>query len=372
MNPLHDRFSGCIIGGAAGDALGYPVEFRRRDEILRIYGASGVTSYSYFDGFDKALVSDDTQMTLFTANGLLRCAALKQNGESADETDCIRTAYLEWLYTQEHPAAPHPFTKQSAKAELPLNPADCHSWLMEIPWLYGRRAPGNTCLTALINGGNGSFSAPLNHSKGCGGVMRTAPAGLYAETADEAMRIGAEAAVLTHGHPLGYLPAGALSYIVHRAVRTGLPLAQIVAESLDAADAMFAEISLAAEYLHDFRAIMEWALEYAGNPQYSDGEAIKQLGEGWVGEEALAIAVYCAVRHENDFAQCLTASVSHDGDSDSTGAIAGNILGARLGLSAIPSSLTDTLEGTAEMQQLADDLYHLNSHDDAWRRRYLR
>ena len=68
----------------------------------------------------------------------------------------------------------------------------------------------------------------------------------------------------------------------------------------------------------------------------SDLAAIHKLGEGWVGEEAIAIAVYCAIRHEDDFEAAICAAVNHGGDSDSTGAICGNIMGAKLGYDAIP------------------------------------
>lgn len=63
---------------------------------------------------------------------------------------------------------------------------------------------------------------------------------------------------------------------------------------------------------------------------------IAQLGVGWVGEEALAISVYCALKYQDDFKEAVIAAVNRNGDSDSTGAITGNILGAYLGLSRIP------------------------------------
>ena len=73
MNRTEDRAAGCLLGGAAGDALGYPVEFMEADAIFRRYGERGVVKYDLIGG--KALISDDTQMTLFTAAGLLRAEA---------------------------------------------------------------------------------------------------------------------------------------------------------------------------------------------------------------------------------------------------------------------------------------------------------
>src|SRR5699024_6849945 len=73
------------------------------------------------------------------------------------------------------------------------------------------------------------------------------------------------------------------------------------------------------------------AVKLARDPAVSDLDGIHALGEGWVAEEALAIAVFCAVRYQDDFAAAIRAAVNHKGDSDSTGAICGNILGAWLG-----------------------------------------
>ena len=63
-----DKIKGCMYGGAVGDALGFAVEFKRADEIFNTYGKSGITKYKLINNL--AYISDDTQMTLFTANGL--------------------------------------------------------------------------------------------------------------------------------------------------------------------------------------------------------------------------------------------------------------------------------------------------------------
>ena len=60
---------GSLIGGAAGDALGYAVEFDSYHRIIDKYGEQGITEYELTNGI--AQISDDTQMTLFTANGML-------------------------------------------------------------------------------------------------------------------------------------------------------------------------------------------------------------------------------------------------------------------------------------------------------------
>src|SRR5690606_6418819 len=68
---VRGRFLGCLLGGAVGDALGAPVEFMKRAEILRRFGPKGITQYApAYGGLGR--ITDDTQMTLFTAEGLIR------------------------------------------------------------------------------------------------------------------------------------------------------------------------------------------------------------------------------------------------------------------------------------------------------------
>lgn len=80
------------------------------------------------------------------------------------------------------------------------------------------------------------------------------------------------------------------------------------------------------EGLREFQEIMDKAAALSQSTQ-TDQEAIEAIGEGRVVEEALAIAVYCCLRHEGDFAAAVTAAVNHGGDSASTGAITGTIMG---------------------------------------------
>ena len=337
-----DKFRGCLIGGAAGDALGYEVEFKNEGQIFSRYGEQGITEYVLHDG--KALISDDTQMTLFTATGLLVGTTRgKMRGIMGDYRDYIRLSYRDWLRTQNN--------------RFPL-PRGLHdSWLVNVPELFSSRAPGNTCLMALENGGGGTIERRINTSKGCGGVMRVAPVGLYFN--DEKMpiekiaRIGAEAAAITHGHVLGWLPAAALVQIIHEVSQNDDSVYDAVMKTLYTQDEMWPN-SHHKEY---FLELMRKTVDLAGMDK-KDLDAIHQLGEGWVAEETLAIAVYCALKYENDFDSALIASVNHKGDSDSTGAVCGNILGARLGLKRIPEKYITNLELKDLILEIADDLYH--------------
>ena len=123
------------------------------------------------------------------------------------------------------------------------------------------------------------------------------------------------------------------------------------------------------------------ALRLAENAE-SDAENIMQLGEGWVAEETLAIAVYAASRHMDNFSEALITAVNHDGDSDSTGAVAGNIMGAIIGYEAIPRSFKYFLELHNVILAIADDLHQgciINEYEEMdtpekrqWYDRYCR
>ncbi len=184
--------------------------------------------------------------------------------------------------------------------------------------LFSRRAPGNSCLSALESGEMGTIENPINHSKGCGGVMRVAPIGLFLHSKPEfAFEVGAEVAAITHGHPTGYLAAGAFAAIIAELIN-GKSIME------DAINAM----KILESYLNHQETLnaMESALELSSSDEKPQ-DAISKLGEGWIDEEALAIALYCSLK-EKDFKKALIMAVNHDGDSDSTGAICGNILGA--------------------------------------------
>ena len=318
-----DRYRGCLLGGAAGDALGYPVEFLSLADIRERYGPAGITSYALQHGV--AQISDDTQMTLFTANGLLFYETRRRIGAPGGGSviGAATACYRDWLTTQREPFRPETWNHTAHTA-----------WLMNVPELYQRRAPGITCMEAIAQGAGGTIDRPINQSKGCGGIMRVAPAGLRLSEPGGAGLLAAQLAAVTHGHELGYLPAGVLGYcvsaLVHGetdsilgAVQSGLTWA---AQRFSDAQHLTALVHLVEKAVHLSTEDVE---DTAGDPA-SWGRA------GWR-RRPLAIAVYCALKYENDFDRALIAAVNHSGDSDSTGAVTGNLLGARLGLAGIPA-----------------------------------
>lgn len=285
-------------------------------------------------------------MTLFTAEGILRAETRGRQKATGHPPGVIFYAYQRWLLTQGYP--------ESKEYEWIYD-----GWLMSNKEIYAKRAPGNTCISALLSKRQGTMEQPVNDSKGCGGVMRVAPAGLF-YPADQAFDLAAEFAALTHGHPSGYLSAGALGYLIALIV-AGQAMEPAVENTLR-------ELRKHESHRECTRSL-EKAIELSRSNIF-DTEAISQIGQGWVGEEALAISVYCSLKYQDNFAGGLRAAVNHDGDSDSTGAITGNILGAYLGQSKIPGRWAAVIELKEILMQIADDLLAGYREGPEWRDRY--
>ena len=357
VDALH--FAGCLLGGAVGDALGAPVEFMSLRDIVARFGPAGLTDYAPAFGRLGA-ITDDTQMTLFTAEGLLDATLASGDPDAEgrlDVTPAVHRAYLRWLSTQDGPAP-----------RLEGHAADpgAEAGLLGEPALHSRRAPGNTCLSALRSGTIGTVADPIEcsgiPSKGCGGVMRAAPAGLFArspgavggDSDGEAFRIGCDLAAITHGHPSGYLSAAALALLLSRIL---------------AGDGLEAALRTARRELtrhpghEECSAALSAALDLWRGDLPLVPETVELIcgsgpgGGGWVGEEALAIAVFCSLAAGRDFSRGVLLAVNHSGDSDSTGAITGNILGALLGRDAIPAHWLERLELREVVEGMAEGLY---------------
>ena len=321
-----DLTSRCLLGGALGDALGAPVEFMSLSAIRDAFGPQGITAPAPAYGRLGA-ITDDTQMTLFTAEGLLRADRRRREKGICHVPSVLHHAYLRWLATQSQGEAP-----------------GHDGWLFGIEPLHSLRAPGNTCLSALRGERMGTIAEPLNDSKGCGAVMRSAPVGLFVSQ-ELRFALGCELGAITHGHPSGYLAAGFLASLVGRLL-DGEP----IGSALDAATAELIERPGHGECLDAVERARQLAL--AGDPT---AEKLESLGQGWVAEEALAMSVYCALVAE-DFRHGVTLAVNHSGDSDSTGAITGNLLGLISASGELPQEWLAELELRAEIEQLAADL----------------
>ena len=332
-----DRVVGCLLGGALGDALGYPVEFIRSWQAIVAAHGRGAPERLAYAHPAPALISDDTQMTLFVAEGCIRAVQRMSNRGICSPPSVILHALVRWYVTQ--------IGDRSI-----LDSMSGGGLLLDEPRLYAQRAPGNTNLNALALCARNE-RVPPNDSKGCGAVMRSAPIGLGARSIEVAWEIALESGASTHGHPSGHLSAAYFAAVVQRVARN-----DALTTAMEQADTLLAQAQDHQEMTQAIAAAREVAR--AGIPA---PDALESLGEGWVGEEALAIALACALTVEGDGPEATSAalwrSVLHRGDSDSTGSLTGNLLGAMHGTRCLPPRWLHELELRDLIERVGNDLF---------------
>lgn len=322
-----DRIKACLLGGAIGDSFGAPVEFDKLADIKKKYGPEGLT----FKNFkDQPLITDDTQMTLFTANGLL----LK-----GDKIGNIWHCYQDWLETQ----------YKRNKDEMSHKPV---SWLVNDQRMFASREPGRTCLFEIMRNHKGSLTKRYNQSKGCGGIMRVAPIGLINLKLNEVIELGAESAALTHGNLISSIASAYYAVLIYFLCRYEYSILEAINNTSEIIDEQISNQPALEIVLRE----VELAKAIAKNSCDCDIANIMSLGQGWVAEETLSIALYCALRYANNFERAIEVAVNHDGDSDSTGNLVGQILGARFGSKILPRIYLQELELRNTIEKMAVQL----------------
>ncbi|MFF3289144.1 ADP-ribosylglycohydrolase family protein [Streptomyces sp. NPDC003023] len=324
------RVRGALLGGAIGDALGAGVGGLTIDEIRAAHGADGLTDLTPVNG-RRGAVTAATQLTLFTVDGLIRAQVRRDTGAWHPPTD-VHRAYLRWAATQSD-WGPDERRKENG-------------WLAREEWLYTRRNPSRDTVTGLADENMGTLQAPKNPTaRDAGALVRSAPFGLLVGWEPQLVcQLAVECAAQTHGHPTAYLSAGAFAVIVH-----GLARGETLDGSVQRALALLASRPghqpVTDALKHALGAVRQ------GIPSPA---RVASLGEAHVAEDALAIAVYCALVGE-DIRHGLRLAVNHDGPSEVTGAVCGALLGALHGETALPPAWLCELEGRPTVLEIADD-----------------
>ena len=320
MSATESQFVGSIVGLAVGDAIGYPAEFRRRDQLLAEIGPEGITDFialkdsrfsrPLFAGTDHppGTFTDDTQMTIAVGESLL-------HGSEHDLDQLMvemGRRFVSWSRSDNNNRAPGATCMEG-----------CATLSLEVHWR----------------------DAGVAESKGCGSAMRVAPIGLYYKDLDQVSDVARASSLLTHGHAAALEGAAAAAIMVAMAL-TGAEPERIFHE----VDARCCDSS------PDFRATWSKIPELLANPP---AETLAQggLGEGWVAEEAVASAMYCFWRFPDDYKQAILTAINTDGDSDSIGAITGSVMGARLGVESIPNSWRQAVEDSQYLHELGTRLW---------------
>jgi len=303
--------------------------------VYERHGPQGITDLP-----DDPAITDDTQMTLFTFEAMIRAHVRERIAGNPGFIMVVQHAYQRWLHTQKTPWE---------KARGPLSTLDePDGWLIGHRDLFRMRAPGLTVTSALQQyartGVMATTENPANNSKGCGGVMRVAPIAFFADDAFGAFALAKYVAELTHGHPSGYLSAGFFAVLIHEALQgKGL---------LEGVDTAMAEIMRQKGH-EEVVAGVEHAIELAalGDPSVA---RVEELGRGGVGDTALAIALYSALVTD-DPNEALLISVNHGGDNDSTASMCGNLVGALHGIDKIRPDWVERVQFRDVIDQMVED-----------------
>ena len=318
----------CLLGGAIGDSLGAEIEFLSLAEIRRRY-PGGIKDLPPHMGLRGAM-TDDTQMTLFTAEGILRAQIRSVLKGICHPPSIIHHALLRWYKTQGG--------KPAVKTD--------DVGLIEDPRLWVRRAPGNTCLSSL--GASAHFGdVARNNSKGCGTIMRVAPIALMFPR-DQVRQMAIDTSALTHGHVTGQLAAAAWAEMLAE-VAAGNELAACATRTAET----YARLEGGEETARAIRAALV-------APRDGAAETVESLGGGWTAEEALSIALYACLVGKS-FEESLAIAVTHGGDSDSTGAIAGNMLGLLDPAAVLRHRWAEIVEGGDIISRLVHDSGRLSA-----------
>lgn len=365
MRERQSYYRGCLLGLAVGDAMGYTVDDRSLTQIRQDYGPNGLLGYDLVNGY--AEISSYTQIAAFACNGLLLGITRGQmTGKMAPYVKYVALALREWAASQRG------WDRQERNY--------CH--LMTQRSICQRRCMDTRMLETLSRDPRhyplGTPDEPKNRFAGPGSLTTAVSVGLFFDP--ERMRrgeidfLGAEAVALTHGSPLAYLTGAALAHLVSRVARK--PNGSFRLAVQDTLDAMRARFGSSYSQTGELCGLVSQAVQYSENGALAPTTVMERL-RCENAAEVLSGAVY-AVLSGGDFDRSMIIAVNHSGRSAAVGAVAGALLGARLGEESLPEFYIDCLEPADILRELADDLHQgcpmdKNSrlYDLDWDRKYL-
>jgi len=228
-----------------------------------------------------------------------------------------------------------------AERDEPLRPTDDTSMSVAVAEaLVSAGADGPDALMSAVV--ERWTESGVGWSKGAGAVMRTAPVGFYYAGFPVLLReVSRMIAATTHGHATAWAASTVVSVCVREALDDTDP-AFWIDRSIQ-----FLSGTSCGEVIDALREVPDAVRAR------TDEEAMASLGEGWVAEEAVAMALTALLRHRDDFEQAVRCAVRHGGDSDTVGCIAGALMGVRLGERGLPDEWVERLEGADSLRGLA-------------------
>ncbi|AKB38518.1 ADP-ribosylglycohydrolase [Methanosarcina siciliae C2J] len=297
---LENKLQGYIFGTACADALGRPVEHLTLEQIKEKYGEDGILEIP-----PESPWTDDTQLMLVLARGLLNGAELELPGLM----DKIAEELVLWL---DEPDLGAGATTRGAALNLKDG----------IPW-----------------------SRSGINSKTCGSLMRVGILGfIFSNDPEKLIKAASISGRITHSHPTADAASVAGAYAVKLALDGMVP------------EDMFQPLLRVTEGIsEEFTEALKGSYELARS-NLSDEEALQKIGQGWYADETFALAYFCILRYPDDYKKAIQTAVNITGDSDSVGSVAGGIIGARLGIEAVPSFWIEALKEKEKLEEMVAPL----------------
>lgn len=346
-------YSGSLLGMAVGDAMGYTVDGKSWQQIQEDYGPNGLMGYDLVNG--QAEVTSYTQIAAYSANGLLMAIS---RGRPEHAPRFVAQAMKEWYKRQHFPRDPEPTPFWVARLPELRRKFCMDPWLQDAvrqdafgtpDALSGRNCyPGALTVSAMV----GLFYDPKR--------MDLAQLGTLAE----------QIMSLTHGDKETILCAVTMAYTMASiATEPELSFQEQLSRAVERMARNFSIRYVQAEPLADYlhRAIR--AAETAEEPQKILEEMTCNKAS-----QCLAGAMFAALTHQEDFDSAMILAVNHSGRSAAVGALAGALLGGRLGEEALPEFYLESLEPRKALLELAKDLSvgspTAGLFDDVWAHKY--
>ena len=357
MNKKQNQIRSVMLSLAVGDAMGHTVDKRSLEEIRNDYGPNGLLGYDLVNGY--ADITSYTQLAAFTANGLLLGLTRGQaQGRMSILIRYITAAIREW-----------------SRSQVFSLPEKKICWLSSVAEIKRKFCMDNRMLDALSKDTLGSLEEIRYRSNHPGSLTTVVPIALLRKELelypDELDRLGAEVIALTHGEPEAYLSGAALTHLLRLLMEEPeTPVAELVHKTIDEVGLQFGQGGKLWE-------LLQLALTLSVSPNVSAMDAMETLGCR-TAAEVLAGAVYTIATCGRDFDKAMITAVNHSGRSSAVGAVAGAMLGARMGDEELPEFYLESLEAANALTELAADMSSGFSEmvgkslfDMDWDRKYL-
>ena len=349
-----DKYRGCLLGLAVGDAMGMPVDDMTLEQIRESYGPNGLLGYDLRS--DYAEITSYTQLAAFVCNALLLSVS-RDKGDK--KLEYVKLGLKEWTRSQ----------------QFARDPESSYCWVAKLPAFRRRHCRDARMLDTLRLAAMGYPEKSPNKYNTPGSLTSAIAVGMFYNpqrlTPPQIGELAAQIVGLTHGDPTAFLSAAVLAYaIAGILLEPEMPLEDQFTAAISAMD-------------HQFRGKYSEAYTVAAAltdavEQSKAAEPMSEVMERfrcYSAMQCLAGAIYASLANQEDFDTAMITAVNHSGYSSAVAGITGAILGARMGYAALPDFYLESLEPVKALCQLADDMVSFTPtkglFDDDWDQKYV-